>query len=242
MTRSCYRVIAGAASWKSWIYLSDQAREELQWWLANLEKINGFNMKTDVSISPLFCSQVLHGDASGTGVFLGQLRDNRETLLSEPFNETEREKSSTFREVAVFHKFYKSDQVENWRGKSILHYTDNAAVARILSYGSRNPEIQRMVFEITIICRNLGISISADWMSREEEEMKLADLGSRGPWFPLDEFQLDFDMMEMIFSNYNFSLDGFATRLNAVVKRYISRAYEPEAVGTDFFNFFYFPW
>ena len=114
--------------------------------------------------------------------------------------------------------------MENWRGKSILHYTDNAAAARILSYGSRNPEIQRMVFEITLKCRNLGISISADWMSREEEEMKLADLGSRGPWFPMEEFQLDFDTMEMILSNYNFSLDGFATRLNAVMKRYILRA------------------
>ena len=68
-------------------------------------------------------------------------------MLSEPFNEIEKEKSSTFREVAVFYKFYMSDQVENWRGKSILHYTDNAAAARILSYGSRNPETQRMVFE-----------------------------------------------------------------------------------------------
>ena len=108
--------------------------------------------------------------------------------------------------------------MENWRGKSILHYTDNAAAARILSYGSRNPEIQRMVFEITLKCRNLGISISADWMSREEEEMKLADLGSRGPWFPMEEFQLDFDTMEMILSNYNFASPTDSVRVAQVIK------------------------
>ena len=70
-----------------------------------MEKVNGFNMKTRVSISPLFFSEVLHGDASGTGVFLGQLRHDRKTLLSEPFNEMEKEKSSTFREVAVSTSF-----------------------------------------------------------------------------------------------------------------------------------------
>ena len=72
--------------------------------------VTGFVMKTDVSINPLFFSQVLHGDASGVGVFLGQLRGVRKMLLSEPFTEYERGRSSTFREVGVFHKFYISDQ------------------------------------------------------------------------------------------------------------------------------------
>ena len=107
-------------------------------------------------------SQALHGDASCVGVFLGQLRGTQKTLVSESFTEYERGKSSTFREVSVFHKFYMSEQVVDWKGKSIIHFSDNAAAVRILLYGSRNPEIQRMVFEITLRCRELGISISAE--------------------------------------------------------------------------------
>lgn len=55
---------------------------------------------------------------------------------------------------------------------SILQFTDNKSVEHILTFGSRNPEIQEIVFDIHIKCRLYGITLAARWMSREEEEMR----------------------------------------------------------------------
>ena len=65
--------------------------------------------------------------------------------------------------------------------------------------------------------------------------MVWADKGSRGPWHLPDEFQLDFNTYSWIFSLFNFTLDCFATRLNACCSRYISVAFEHEAWAQDFF-------
>ena len=43
--------------------------KELNWWLLNLEKVNGFVIKTDVSVKCLSNAIFLAGDASGEGAF-----------------------------------------------------------------------------------------------------------------------------------------------------------------------------
>ena len=100
-------------------------------------------------------------------------------LFREPFSEGDIAKISTFREVKVFWTFYMKTNLLPFKNSSILQYTDNKLIEHILTFGSRNPEIQCMVYNIVMKYRPHGIT--AVWMSREEEEMKLADAGSRGP-------------------------------------------------------------
>ena len=76
-----------------------------------------------------------------------------------------------------------------------MHFTENMAAAKVISVGSRQPEIQKMVVELTMRCRMLGIEVMAEWLSREDLVMNDADRESRGPWKPQNEFQLDFDNM-----------------------------------------------
>ena len=85
--------------------------------------------------------------------------------------------------------------------------------------------------------RAFGISISARWISREDQYKKLADLGSRGPWFPAQEYSLDASTMRMVLAYYSFAIDSMASFKNIVVSRYISLAYEPEALAQNFFEF-----
>ena len=133
-------------------------------------------------------------------------------------------KSSTFREVSVFLNFFMQSNLEPFKNSSILHYTDSKAAEHIITFGSRNPEIQSMVFYIMLKARAFGISISARWISREDEEMKLADSGSRGPWFPAQEISLKEPIMAMIKANFNLTLDLFASFKNRVTLRYFSAA------------------
>ena len=48
-----------------------------------------------------------------------------------------------------------------FKNASILQFTDNKAAEHILMFGSRNPEIQQMVFDIVIKCRLYGITLAA---------------------------------------------------------------------------------
>ena len=82
-----------------------------------------------------------------------------------------------------------------------MQLTDNKSAEHILTFCSRNPEIQEMIFDITIKCRSYGITLGAKWMSREEEEMKRADASLRGPWFPAQEFSLEEPIMALIKAN-----------------------------------------
>ena len=62
-------------------------------------------MKIELSVKTLSYEHILHGDASGTGMFLGKIRNGSETLISEPFSEEDASRSSTYREIIMFWMF-----------------------------------------------------------------------------------------------------------------------------------------
>ena len=72
-------------------------------------------------------------------------------------------------------------------------------------------------------------------MSHNTDEMRLADVGSKGLWFPAQEFLLEKPIMDLIKSNFNLTLDFFARFKNKVTERYFSAAWEIESEGQNFF-------
>ncbi len=80
----------------------------------------------------------------------------------------------------------------------MVHFSDNMAAVSILKKGSRVQALQAMAVEIFLACKANGISLHLDWKRRSEEEMLVADRGSRGPWCGLEEFQLDLSTMASI--------------------------------------------
>ena len=138
-------------------------------------------------------------------------------MVSEPFTAWEALESSTAREIHVFHRLYTCTDLSEWRNASILHYTDNQAAERIITFGSRNPVIQCMVHDIYYRCWEYSIQPAAKWKGREDEAMVWADLGSRGPWNPNQEFSLDHTSLQFILGSNPITIDTMATYKNCVV-------------------------
>ena len=67
-------------------------KKELLWWILNIEDVLGFTMKTSPTVSSLHFQHILHGDVSGVGMYLGMIRNQAVTLVSEPFTEAEASK------------------------------------------------------------------------------------------------------------------------------------------------------
>ena len=106
MTRATYRVISKAANWNCTVVLDDNAKKELIWWIVNIDEVSGFTMNSSPTVSLLHFKHILHGDASGVGMYLGMIRNQAVTLVSESFTEAEASKSSTYREVSVLALLY----------------------------------------------------------------------------------------------------------------------------------------
>ena len=157
---------------------------------------------------------MLAGDASGVGLYLYKSTGDQATLLSAAMSQQESQQSSTFREVLVFHRFYTSLEASRFRGQTLLHLTDNQGAASILAKGSRVEAIHNMAVEVFLACQKLEISLHTQWRRRSEEEMVVADRGSRGPWCGVEEFQLDFNTCAWLVATFNFTIDAFATKLN----------------------------
>ena len=97
-----------------------------------------------------------------------------------------------------------------YRKALILQYTDSNVAEHILTYRSKNPDIQKMVFNIVLKCKKFDIQLAAVWCSKNEEKMQLADAGSRGPWFPAQEFSLEQNIIDMVKANFNFTINLMA--------------------------------
>ena len=93
-----------------------------------------------------------------------------------------------------------------------------------------------MVCDIYYKCWEFNIQPAAKWKGREEESMVWADLGSRGPWNPNNEFSLDFNCLQFVLGSNPVTIDTMATYRNRVVPRYVSLAFEVEAEGLNFFE------
>ena len=84
--------------------------------------------------------------------------------------------------------------LERFANSTVAHYTDSAAMASIVTKGSRNPKLHPMVLEVALALRRYGITVEAVWRSREDGLIQWADRGSRD--FHQDDVSLDFDTMQ----------------------------------------------
>ena len=87
---------------------------------------------------------------------------------------------------------WKQKEAERFKGKTVLHLSNNQGVRAIINKGSSKCALVEMARKIFLACRRNKIVLIANWESREAEIMATADLGSRGPWMEKDEFQMDF--------------------------------------------------
>ena len=239
-TRRIYRqflqVLEFTCSWQSTIYLEDEAKEEMRWWLDKLRRINGKPYLEPQQVIEAEVEHVLAGDASGKGSYCAKVRGKKKTLVSRPFSPEEEKKSSAYRELLVFTDFYVNNkQLEDFYASSILHFTDNWAVSRIMEVGSKRQELNDMAIAIIESCEKAAIDLTVRWKGREESIMKEVDQGSRGPWHLQDRFGLDLFTWSIIQQTWPCDIDAMASQAQHLLPRYYTENRDEEAEGFDLF-------
>jgi hypothetical protein len=232
MCRSLYDVIKSAQFWTSFFKLTPLAKFQLQWWVENLEELNGYPICKEPSVVKFEFS--VAGDASDRGFFVYKL-GSKQRLSSRPFTAAESEESSTFKELTAVHETWtKEDILIEFENRTVAHYTDNKSVTYILSGGSRNPRLQKLALEVFLSLRKFHILLVPVWVSREDEIISWADWGSRD--FRSDDYSLDPVTLNSLKGKFEtFTVDCMASSSNAICSKFFSRYSSPGTSGVNFF-------
>ena len=224
-TRSCYAAIERRTSWAQPLNVSAEIRDELSFWLSNIDTINGRVMSPKSS-----AVGVVYSDASDSG-FGGYFVQCGVDLVSSVWSEGQMHSSSTLREILAV-KFVLLSLVNQLSGMTVKWFTDNQNVPRIISSRSSKGHLQSEALSIFNICCNHGISIEMEWIPRSQNDR--ADYLSR--IYDADDWglsPLSFHRIDLAWGPH--SIDRFANHLNAKLPRFNSRFWNPGAEGMDAF-------
>ena len=227
-------MVDAAPRWSSKVEMTELAQFEMDWWDNNLSQVAKNPISVGLSFTPVTFETA--SDASGVGHFSYLVGGSKTTLASRAFTAEERLQSSTWRELTSVHETWTNSEVlRKFKGSKVAHYTDNKAVAAIVSSGSRNVRLQPMIVEMTLALRSAGISMEAVWRSRDDGLIQFADKGSRD--FHGDDISLNFVTRMKIFEEFGcFELDCFASASNTKGNKFFSRMDVPGSEGMNFFH------
>ena len=225
-TRCSQICIASAKSWDETCPISLQIKREILFWRDNINKLN-YRLIADQG--PPKVLNIIEGDASSTG--LGSIL-NRENLAARIFSQEERERHSTYRELANIHYSLLAflPKIQN---SSVKFLVDSQAAAKIVETGSMKEELQWFATEIFHVCFANNISFRVEWIPREQNTM--ADWASReADLIDIEDWQITSNFFNILNSRYGpFSLDAFSNSYNKKCSRFYSLFFSPGCLGID---------
>jgi hypothetical protein len=203
---------------------------------ADLQKINFYCdliRNSAENVSNLFVS-----DASAEASFVYRADGTFDFVHEYKFETGQAEASSGMRELLAVKMALQSEPqyFRQFAGQKIFWQTDSQNCHGFLLRGSRKPDIQKIVFDIKLLERQVGIVLVPVWTPRTHDRIVIADLGSK--WsLSTDEWSVDRCQLRILFDILNFqpTVDCFASGLNAVCAKYFSRQFEIGAAGVNFF-------
>ena len=129
-----------------------------------------------------------------------------------------------------------SEKLRKLDMKTVYWQTDSRNCYSFLRKGSKLRHIQADVLKIKILEQKLGIRIVPVWTPRTHPRVVSADLGSKFH-MSTDEWGLDRADLRLVFEAFEFepTIDGFASGVNHVTKRFFSVIPQLGTLGVDFF-------
>ena len=225
MTRHCSMSVASASNWDTKFTLDMFCRKEILFWKENISQLNQRDCFLEKAPS-----RFVYSDASDSGCGAIALL-NGEKICHKMFTETDRYRSSTWRELTAIHYALRSF-IDLLRATHVKWYTDNRAVTSIVEVGSMNPELQVLTINIFQLCLSNNITLDIQWVPREQNAR--ADYISRlidpDDWQITEEF---FQILETLWGPH--SVDCFANYYNYKIPQFFSRFWNPNTSGVDFF-------
>jgi hypothetical protein len=225
-TRELYRSIQQSTSWDQKFGLSEEGRNEILFWHENFS-----NSGQPIWAACPIIEVMTYSDASDVawGGYAVQL--GGQTAVGS-WSENESVKSSTFRELRGARLVLES-MAPQLEGKEVRHRTDSQSAERIMTVGSRNPELHKEAILLYKVCREHNIRLSVEWVSRDLNEN--ADYLSRldDP----DDYKLDPRVFRSIDNCWGpHTYDRFASMKTNQLPRFSSKYMNPGCDSTDAFT------
>ena len=230
MTRAMHCAIDSSPSWDARVNREGDSllTSQLLFWQTFLRRFNGTK---GVRVAAVVPEKILFSDASAVGG-AAHLADQTKVFSYSAWTAEEAARSSTWRELQTVYVAL-SSMIPLLKQKAVLFYTDNQNVVRILQKGSSKADLQAIVMKLFLTAMQHGISVSADWIPREQNQ--LADFYSK---HTVDRD--DWAVSALFFAQINrlfgpFTVDRFANEKNAKCSCFNSRFYCPGTSGVDAF-------
>ena len=227
-TRNMYFQIESRQSWHDAYELFDKTKDELNFWLENIEKSNVFSFKP----KPV-TAKVVFTDASEEGY--GGFVFNRlsEEICKGRFTFDECGSSSTSRELLAI-KYVLSSFGKILTGQAIQINTDSLNASRILSIGSSKTHLQEIAVDIFKYCMINDIKLIPQWIPRSLNT--IADEISKS--VDTDNWSIDRYSFNKIQERFGiFTFDRFADDLNTKTKQFNSKHFCLQSYGVNAFTF-----
>ena len=170
MTRSMYALLNTRDFWCQNLPISDVAKFELDFWLNQVDNLNGRGIWHSPS-----AVRIVYTDASDTG-YAGYTVEHGYHIAHDLWSEEEVGLSSTWRELRAVRLALES-LVGKLQGHRVRWFTDNQNVVTIITSGSRKPDLQKEAIAIYSFALSNGVHIEPEWIPRDENQK--ADLLSR---------------------------------------------------------------
>ena len=225
-TRELYRAIQQSTSWDQRFQLSEDGKNEICFWHENFANSGQPIWTACPTIDVMTYSDASDVACGGYAVQLGG-----QTAVGS-WSEEESVQSSTFRELRAARLVLQS-MASQLEGREVRHRTDNQSAERIMTVGSRNPDLHKEAILLYKICRKHNIRLSVEWVSRNQNET--ADALSR--FDDPDDYKLDpsvFRAIDQLWGPHTY--DRFASMITTQLPRFSSKYMNPKCDSTDAFT------
>ena len=222
-----YRFIDKCASWGEINKLDETVYHELKFWLANLQKSNGFSIKINH-----LTSKIVYTDASSTG-YGGYIVQRLGNIIAQgKFTEAERSASSTYREHLAI-KYVLQSVASVLKNDSVQWFSDNINVSRIIQAGSSKLHLHKLAIEIFNICIINDINLQSTWIPWKENV--IADSISK--YADSDNWSADNETFSFVQNKFGrFTVDRIAEDKNAKVEKFNSKYHCPNTAAVNAFT------
>ena len=225
-TRELHRTIQQSPSWDMKFQLSEDAKNEVRFWVKNFDNSGQPMWSSSPKIEILTYSDASDVAWGGYAVELGE----KKAVGS--WSKEESTRSSTFRELRAA-RLVLASFATHLAGKEVRHRTDNQNAERIMSVGSRNYDLHNEAIKIYQICRQHNIRLTVEWVSRDlntraDELSRLDDP---------DDYMLDpscFEAVDKVWGPH--TVDRFASEKTKQLPRFSSKYLNPGCESFDAFT------
>lgn len=227
MTRYLNMDVVCARSWNSYIKLSNESKNQLEFWKETIQSLN-IRFLSDVGA----CSRVVYSDASNVA-YAGYEVGTVNGIAHGSWSPDEKNKSSTWRELCGVYRVLKS-LIHVLSSQRVKWFTDNKGVSSIVAKGSMKSDLQYLAMKIFNFAAQYSIHLEVEWVPREKNIR--ADYFSK--IVEKDDWGIGWDIFEMIKLKWDMiEVDVFASEHNAKLETFFSRFWCPGCAGIDAFTF-----